>query len=48
MGKIKLNLQSLQDIEDELLDDEYFYETKQKIKKKKLNNDSKGRAVSED
>jgi hypothetical protein len=45
MGKIKLNLQSLQDLEDELLDDEYFYaQHKEKMKRKKpKNNDEEGK-----
>jgi hypothetical protein len=47
MGRIKINLKSLKDLEDEFLDDEYFYEKKTKIKKKKPNNDEE-RTVSED
>jgi hypothetical protein len=49
MGKIKTNIQSLQDLRDEMMDDEYFYvQHKEKMKRKKTKtNDEKG-TVSED
>lgn len=49
MGKIKLNLQSIQDLEDEMLDDEYFYvQHKEKMKRKKPNKNDEERTVSKD
>jgi hypothetical protein len=49
MGKIKTNIQSLQDLEDEMLDDEYFYvKHKEKIKKKKTKADDEEGTVSKD
>jgi hypothetical protein len=44
MGKIKINLYSLKDLEDEFLDEEHFYsKSKEKIKKKKTkDNDDEG------
>jgi len=49
MGKIKINLQSLQDLEDELLDDEYFYsQHKEKMKRKKPKSNDEEGTVSED
>ena len=49
MAKIKTNIQSLQDLEDEMLDDEYFYvKHKEKIKKKKTKADDEEGTVSKD
>jgi hypothetical protein len=48
MGKIKTNIQSLQDLEDEMLDDEYFYiKHKEKMKKKKTKTNDEEGTVSE-